>query len=172
VFDPAGARRVPASLLLLTLALYGVAGWCIWSRAAAPTDGTTVSPANSAVSIGEIVVSDRDPNGPFELGDRVVSIDGQTLAERAARLPGGVGVTAGDTLTYEVIRGGSTEILHVTLHPFPLVTSVAEWWPMLVVTALLVATSFTVFWARPRDPAALSDPRRHPGDADRRIGSR
>jgi len=154
VFRPAGARRVPASLLLLTLALYGVAGWCIWSRAAAPTDGTTVSPANSAVSIGQVVVSDRDPATPFELGDRVLSINGERLAERAARLPGGESVRAGDAVTYEVARDGRTEILHVTLQPFPLLKSVAAWWPMLLVALLLVATSITVFWARPRDPAA------------------
>jgi signal transduction histidine kinase len=154
VFRPAGARRVPASLLLLTLALYGVAGWCIWSRATAPTDGTTVSPANSAVSIGQVVVSDRDPATPFELGDRVLSISGEHLDERTARRPGGPAVHAGDAVTYEVARDGRTEILHVTLQHFPLLRSVAAWWPMLLVALLLVATSITVFWARPRDPAA------------------
>jgi two-component system NarL family sensor kinase len=154
VFDPAGARRVPASLLLLTLALFGVAGWCLSSRAISPTDGATVSPANSAVSIGRVIVSDRDPGTPFRLGDEIISIDGQNLATRTARLPGGEPVAVGDTLTYVVNRDGDTQILHVTLHHYPILRSIAEWWPMLLVALLLVVTSVTVFWARPRDPAA------------------
>lgn len=154
MFGPAGARRVPASLLLLTLVLFGVAGWCIWSRATSPTDGATVSPANSAVSIGHIVVSATEPDSVLRLGDEIIAIDGQNLAERVARLPGGSKVESGDTLTYTVLRDGETHVLHVTLHQFPLVAAIADWWPMLLVGALLVATSVTVFWARPRDPAA------------------
>jgi hypothetical protein len=102
VFGPAGVRRVPASLLLLTLVLFGVAGWCIWSRGASPTDGATVSPADSAVSIGHIIVSAVEPGSPFRLGDEVLAIDGQWLAERASRLPGGPPLEAGDTVTYLV----------------------------------------------------------------------
>jgi signal transduction histidine kinase len=154
VFGQAGVRRVPASLLLLTIVLFGVAGWCIWSRAASPTDGAIVSPAVSPVVIGQIVVSDRQPGTPFRLGDRIVSVDGERLAERTGRLPGGDKVTAGETLTYVVVRDGTTHILHVTLRHFPMGQSIAAWWPMVLVAVLLVATSVTVFWARPRDPAA------------------
>ncbi len=154
MFGPAGARRVPATLLLLTLALFGVAGWCIWSRATSPTDGTTISPADSAVAIGRIIVSDAEPGSPFRPGDDVLSIDGERLDERTARLPGGPGAEAGDTLTYVVARDGETRVLHVTLHDFPLLRAIGDWWPMLLVAALLVATSITVFRARPRDPAA------------------
>ncbi len=154
MFGPAGVRRVPASLLLLTLVLFGVAGWCVWSRAVSPTDGAIVSPAVSPVAIGAIVVSDRQPGSPFELGDRVVAVDGVRLAERVGELPGGDKVTAGETLTYVVVRDGATHVLHVTLQHFPMVESIAAWWPMVLVAILLVATSVTVFRARPRDPAA------------------
>jgi len=154
VFGPAGARRVPASLLLLTLLLFGVAGWCVWSRVASPTDGATVSPADSAVSIGHVIVSATEPGGVFRLGDEVLAIDGQELAERARSLPGGARTTAGETLTYTIRRAGERLDVEVTLHHFPLLSAFADWWPMLLVGALLVATSITVFWARPRDPAA------------------
>jgi two-component system, NarL family, sensor kinase len=154
VFGPAGARRVPASLLLLTIALFGVAGWCVWSRVTSPTDGATVSPADSAVSIGHVVVSAVAPGSVLRLGDEVLAIDGQELAERAERLPGGPRIPAGETVPYTVERDGDVLVLDVTLHHFPLVATVVQWWPMLLVGALLVATSITVFWARPRDPSA------------------
>jgi signal transduction histidine kinase len=154
VFGPAGARRVPASLLLLTLVLLGVAAWCVWSRAKAPTDGTTVSPANSAVSIGRIIVSDREPGTPFRLGDEIVAIGGVDLNERAAQLPGGEPVHIGETIQYDVIRDGRRQTLEVALRHYPVLDSLAAWWPMLLVVALLLATSVTVLWARPRDPAA------------------
>ncbi len=154
MIGPAGARRVPASLLLLTLVLFGVAGWCLWSRATSPTDGATVSPAVSAVSIGHIIVSDVEPGSALRLGDEVLAIEGQRLAERTAHLPGGLPARAGDTLTYLVDRAGETVSVQVTLHHFPILRAIGDWWPMLLVAALLVATSVTVFWARPRDPAA------------------
>lgn len=154
MISPAGARRVPASLLLLTLVLFGVAGWCLWSRATSPTDGATVSPSVSAVSIGHIIVSDVASGSGLRLGDEIVAIDGRPLAERLAHLPGGAPVAAGDTLTYLVERGGETLAVDVTLHDFPILVAIRDWWPMLLVAALLVATSVTVFWARPRDPAA------------------
>jgi two-component system, NarL family, sensor kinase len=154
VFGPAGARRVPASLLLLTLALFGVAGWCVWSRVASPTDGATVSPADSAVSVGHVVVSAVDPDSVLRLGDEVLAIDGERLADRLARPAGGPSAKAGDTFTYLVERAGQQRVLYVTLHHFPLLRTIGDWWPMLVVGALLVATSVTVFWARPRDPSA------------------
>lgn len=154
MFGPAGARRVPASLLMLTLALLGVAGWCVWSRAQAPTDGTSVSPADSAVSIGRVIVSDREPGTPFELGDEIVAIDGVELRQRANRLPGGDSVQVGDTVEYQVVRDGEPRTLLVALRHYPVLDSLAGWWPMLLVVALLLATSLTVLWARPRDPAA------------------
>ena len=73
-----GARRLPVSLLMLTLALFGVAGWCLASRALSPSDGTTISVGDSPVSTGGvIVVAVHDPNGPFRTGDRIVSINGE-----------------------------------------------------------------------------------------------
>ena len=154
MFGPAGGRRVPASLLLLTFALFGVAGWCIWSRVASPTDGATVSPADSAVRMGHIIVSATEPGGVFRLGDEIVAIDGQSLAERVERLPGGPPVGAGDTLTYLIVRDGERQLLDVPLHPFPLLDALGQWWPMVLVGGLLMTTSITVFWARPRDPSA------------------
>lgn len=154
MFGPAGARRVPASLLLLTFALFGVAGWCIWSRVASPTDGATISPADSAVRLGHVIVSATEPDGVFRLGDEILSIDGQSLAERVKQLPGGPKVTAGDTLTYLIERDGERQFLEVPLHPFPLLSALSQWWPMVLVGGLLMATSITVFWARPRDPSA------------------
>ena len=154
MFGPAGARRVPATLPLLTLVLLGVAAWCVWSRATSPTDGTTISPADSGVSIGTIIVSDRDADSPFRLGDRILAIDGVALADRAARLPGGDAVAVGDRFTYTVERDGRTIDLDVILRPYPVLGTLATWWPMLLVVALLLATSVTVIRARPRDPAA------------------
>lgn len=154
MFGPAGARRVPSSLLLLTLVLVGVAGWCVWSRAASPTDGTTVSPTTGAVSIGAVVVSDPDPAGLFRPGDEVLAIEGIDLADRATRLPGGDPVAAGDRLRYTVLRDGEAVELDVTLTSYPVLDRLLGWWPMLLVVVLLLATAVTVVRARPRDPAA------------------
>jgi two-component system NarL family sensor kinase len=154
VFGPAGARRVPVSLLLLTLALLGAAGWCVWSRAQAPTDGTTVSPAEGAVSFGRVVVSAVESGTPLRMGDEIVAIDGVELSERARRLPGGTRRHAGDVVAYEVRRGGRTRSVEVTLRHYPVPHRLAGWWPMLLVVALLLATSVTVVRARPRDPVA------------------
>jgi two-component system, NarL family, sensor kinase len=154
VFGPAGARRVPASLPVLTLVLLGVAAWCVWSRATSPTDGTTVSPADSGVSFGSVVVSDREAGSPLRLGDHITAIDGVELADRTTRLPGGLPTADGDTLTYTVLREGRSIDLDVTLRPYPVLDSLATWWPMLLVVALLLASSVTVIRARPRDPAA------------------
>lgn len=154
MIGPGGARRVPASLLLFTLALFGVAGWCLWSRATSPTDGATVSPAVSAVSLDSIVVADAASGGPFRLGDEILAIDGAELASRVARWPGGGAVEAGDVLDYLVLRDGRTVTLTVTLRDFPILRGLADWWPMVLVALLLVATNGAAFWARPRDPAA------------------
>jgi len=133
-----------------------VAVWCVWSRAASPTDGTTISPADSGVTFGSVVVSDRDPATPLLLGDRVVAIDGVPLAERATRPPGGPAVAVGDRFTYTVVRDGRSIDVEVVLRPYPVVDGVASWWPMLLVVALLLASSGTVIRARPRDPAAYA----------------
>lgn len=154
MFGPAGGRRVPASLLLLTIVLFGAAGWCVWSRVTSPTDGATVSPADSAVSIGHIIVSATDEENVLRPGDEVIAIDGLPLSERLRTLPGGPRVDVGDTLTYLIERDGQRRDVDVTLHPFPLLGALAGLWPMVVVGVLLVATTITVFWARPRDPAA------------------
>ncbi|MFC4856133.1 sensor histidine kinase [Actinophytocola glycyrrhizae] len=108
----------------------------------------------SAVSIGHVLVSDVAPGSVLRLGDEILAIDGARLAEWTVGLPGGQKTTAGDTLTYLVERGGETLSLRVTLRHFPILAAMRGWWPMMLVAALLLATSVTVFWARPRDPAA------------------
>jgi signal transduction histidine kinase len=155
VSDQTGARRrLPVSLLMLTLVLFGVAGWCIASRALSPSDGTTISVGDSPVSTdGVIVVEVRDPNGPFRTGDRIVSINGEQLSDRFGRLPGGAAPAAGDVVRYELRRGDERVFVDVPLRSFPLLASLARGWPILLVNALLILTSAAIFWVRPRDPA-------------------
>lgn len=154
VSGQAGARRLPVSLLLLTLALLGVAGWCMASRAQSPSDGTTISVGDSPVSTdGVIVAAVDDPNGPIRPGDRIVSIDGVLLADRVTALPGGVERNAGDVLRYELRRGEERIFVDVTLRPYPILEKLFTGWPTLLVNALLLITSAAIFWVRPRDPA-------------------
>src|SRR6187401_801883 len=92
----AGTRRLPVSLLLLTIAILGVAAWCFVTRAGAPSDGTAISVGDTAISPdGVIIVAVHDPVGPVQPGDRVVSIDGVPMADRLAGRPGGAPVTLG-----------------------------------------------------------------------------
>jgi two-component system, NarL family, sensor kinase len=155
VSGQAGARRLlPVSLLLLTLALLGVAGWCFASRAQSPSDGTTISVGDSPISTdGVIVVAVRDPASPIHPGDRIVSINGELLADRVTRLAGGPEAHAGDVVRYELRRGEQRIFVDLTLKPYPLLESLLQGWPTLLVNALLLFTSAAIFWVRPREPA-------------------
>jgi signal transduction histidine kinase len=157
VSGQAGARRLPVSLLLLTLALLGVAAWCFVSRATSPSDGTTVSVGDSPISTdGVIVRAVTDPDGPIRPGDRIIAIDGIALNERVNSLPGGPQARVGDTLRYQLRRGETRVFVDVTLRPYPVLGSLGRGWPTLLVTALLLLTSVAMFLARPRDPAATA----------------
>jgi signal transduction histidine kinase len=154
VSGQAGARRLPVSLLLLTLALIGVAAWCFASRVVSPSDGTTVSIGDSPISTdGVIVTSVRDPSGPIQPGDRIVSINGIRLSERVNSPPGGASVSTGDTVHYELRRGDERIFANVLARPYPTLENLARGWPTLLVNALLLLTSVAVFLVRPRDPA-------------------
>jgi two-component system NarL family sensor kinase len=147
-------RRLPVSLLMLTLVLFGVAGWCVAARALSPSDGTTISVGDSPFATDGVIIQDvRDPNGPFRIGDRIVSINGEHLADRFGRLPGGATPATGDQVRYELRRGEERVFVDVTLRPYPLLESLARGWPILLVNALLIFTASTIFWIRPREPA-------------------
>ncbi|HEU5469429.1 MAG TPA: sensor histidine kinase [Actinophytocola sp.] len=149
----AGARRLPVSLLLLTLTLLGVAAWCLASRAAAPSDGTTISSGDAPISSdGVIVTAVLDPAGPVRPGDRVVAINGISLTDRIGGRPGGP--PAGDPVRYELLRGDQRVVVDVALRPYPVWSALAAGWPTLLVTGLLLITAVAVFLVRPLDPAA------------------
>ena len=149
-----GARRLPVSLLMLTLALFGVAAWCLVGRALNPSDGTTISVGDSPVSTdGVIVVAVHDPDGPFRIGDRIVSINGEPLTDRFTRLPGGARPAAGDVVNYELRRGDQRVFVDVPLRRYAMLDALAAGWPILLVNALLVLTASAIFWVRPREPA-------------------
>lgn len=154
VSGPSAARRVPASLVLLTLTLLGVVGWCIATRTTSPSDGTTVSVGDAPVSRDGVVVLARGGETPLQVGDRILAIDGTELADRLTRPPGGAPLHAGDTVRYDVLRDGRRVGIDVTLGTYPLVARLADGWPTLLLNGLLLLTSSTIFWARPRDPAA------------------
>lgn len=153
-----GARRLPVSLLLLTLALLGVAGWCFASRADTPSDGATISVLDSPVSTdGVIVKSVRDPDSPLRPGDRIVSIAGIPMADQASRPPAlASSLAAGDTVRYELRRGEERLFVDVRLTPYPMVASLIEGWPILLMNGLLLLTSAAIFWVRPKHPATIA----------------
>src|SRR2546430_1235942 len=151
----AARRRLPVSLLLLTCALFGVGGWCLVSRALSPSDATTISVGDSPVSSGGVTVTAvADPASPLRVGDRVLLIDGVRLADRITRPPGGPPAAAGQTLRYEIQRDGQHQVVDVTLRPYPVLESLVNGWPTLLVVGLLLITSAAIAWAQPRDPAA------------------
>ncbi|WP_146108401.1 histidine kinase [Actinokineospora auranticolor] len=153
----AGARRVSAAYLALSLALLGVAGWCLLARALAPGDGAVV---NLGARVGGeeargIVVVAVDQPGPLRVGDQVVAIGGVPMADRlASGPPGGAAVAAGDHLAYRVLRDGALVDVDVTARAYPLFDKLAEGWPTLLVVALLVVAAAAVFQFRPGEPAA------------------
>jgi two-component system, NarL family, sensor kinase len=149
-----GARRLPVSLLVFTLALLGAAAWCFASRAQSASDGITISVGDSPISTdGVVVVSVRDTSGPVHPGDRIVAIDGISLGERLTRPPGGASARTGDTRRYELRRGGERIFADVPLRPYPVLAALLNGWPTLLVNLLLLLTSVAVFWIRPRNPA-------------------
>jgi signal transduction histidine kinase len=154
VSGQAGARRLPVSLLLFTLALLGVAAWCFASRAASPSDGITISVGDSPISTdGVVVASVRNPSGPVHPGDRIVAINGIRLSDRLTGLPGAAPARAGDTVRYELRRGSERVFADVPVRPYPMLSALLDGWPTLLVNFLLLLTSVAVFLARPRDPA-------------------
>ncbi|WP_139190505.1 ATP-binding protein [Actinokineospora iranica] len=138
----ADARRLSAAYLLLTLALLGVAGWCLLSRALAPSDGTTVNVGDSAVSPAAVIVIAHEPGSPLRTGDEVLAINGTERVE------------VGDDLVYRVLRGGEVVEVTVTARAYPLFGKLAQGWPTLLVIGLLTGTSIVIFWFRPTEPAA------------------
>ncbi|SDH80918.1 Histidine kinase-, DNA gyrase B-, and HSP90-like ATPase [Actinokineospora alba] len=149
----AGARRVSAAYLLLTLALLGVAGWCLLSRALAPSDGTTVNAGDSAVvvSSGAVLVTGAEPGSALRVGDQLLAIDHVLLT---GQVPGGGAVRPGDSLTYQVVRGGEVIEVEVDTGPFPLFQSLLDGWPTVLVVALLSVISLTIYLVRPGEAAA------------------
>jgi two-component system NarL family sensor kinase len=149
----AGARRISAAYLLLTLALLGVAGWCLLSRALAPSDGATVNAGDSAVVVdsGAVLVTAVDPGSALRVGDQVLAIDHVLLV---GQTPGGAAVLPGDSLTYQLIRGGEVVEVEVTTRPFPLFHKLLDGWPTVLVVAILAVISVTIYVVRPGEPAA------------------
>ncbi|WP_018681107.1 sensor histidine kinase [Actinokineospora enzanensis] len=148
----AGARRVSAAYVLLTLALLGVAGWCLLTRASAPGDGTTINLGDNALAADRVTVVDGPP--PLRAGDEVVAIDGTVLSERVSAAPGGPPARTDDASVYRVLRDGHLLDLTVTTRPYPWLAALADSWPTLAVGCLVAATAGAIFWFRPREPAA------------------
>ncbi|MGW5050224.1 histidine kinase [Actinokineospora sp. NPDC004072] len=142
-------RRSGALVLALSLALLGAAGWCLLSRALAPSDGATVNLGDAALSPAGVVVVTADPGSPLRPGDVIESIDG-----RAVPNAGGPAAQAGDVLVYRVERDGVELAIDVPLRSYPLTRDLGEGWPTLVVVGLLAVIAITIFRVRPSEPAA------------------
>lgn len=149
-----GAGRVTASYLVLTFALLGVAGWCLLSRALAPSDGATVNAGDSAIvatGSGAVEVTGAR-TGPLRVGDEILAVDHVLLSGH--RVPGGPEVMAGDRLTYQVVRGGEVVDVEVVVRAYPVFRDLLDGWPTVLVIGVLGATSVLIFLARPGEPAA------------------
>ncbi|WP_436500658.1 histidine kinase [Actinokineospora sp. HUAS TT18] len=150
----AGAGRVTASYLVLTLALLGVAGWCLLSRALAPSDGAVVNAGDTAVvasGSGSVVVTGAR-TGPLRVGDEILAIDHVLLAD--LDLPGGPEAVAGEPLVYQVLRDGQVIEVEVVARAYPVFRDLLDGWPTILVIGVLGATAVMIFLARPAEPAA------------------
>jgi len=143
---PALVAAVVAMLLLL-----GTVGM-ILLRVLGPSDGSVIDGGDNAIPGGRVVVQWVTSNDGLRTGDRILAIDGRTLAD--VTVPGALPAGhVGDVLDYEVVRDGHTITVPVTLSTFPYLAQLADNWPTLLVELALVAVSGFLFLRRPGQPA-------------------
>ncbi|SDN48075.1 Histidine kinase-, DNA gyrase B-, and HSP90-like ATPase [Allokutzneria albata] len=143
-------RTVPlaaASLVLLALSVL-----CFWSRAVAPSDGTVINVGDLAFTGGKVVVQQVRPGSPLRHEDQILEIDGRVLADQAR--PGALDAEVGEQLTYVVLRDGQRMPVPVMLQPYPVVSALANQWPMVLLISIIVSVALFIYANRPRDPAA------------------
>ncbi|WP_168200628.1 histidine kinase [Allokutzneria sp. NRRL B-24872] len=146
-FPRRAAPLATASLVLLVLSVL-----CFWTRAAAPSDGTIVNVGDMAFADGEVVVRQVAPGSPLRVGDEVVSVGGRVLTDQIG--PGAIPAEVGDRLTYVVLRDGALVPVEVVLKPYPVLSALANQWPMVLLISIIVSVALFIFANRPRDPAA------------------
>lgn len=134
-------------VVLVALALLGVAATATWYRIVTPSDGTRADYVTSSLSRAGLGVTPiAGVATPIEAGDRVVAIEGVGLEDwlRGRSVLGPL-----DTAAYRVNRGGSVVDLDVPLGSFPLATVLGENWGTLLLCAATLAVAVYVCARRP-----------------------
>lgn len=142
---------VPVVALLLPLL------WVLVTQRMGPDDGTQLSPTISLGSSwhwqsGPVVQQVYGDRHGLQVGDAVYAVDGVLFANPAAT--NWPTRHAGETVQYQVLRQDRSEVVTVTLQPFPLWERLRSSWDTYVLLAVSFAVGAVVFLRRPRDRAA------------------
>ncbi len=154
---PRDLLRAPLALALIVIGLIGSAYGVLFfaMQARLPSDGMLISELSPA---GVYVTTSISPSSAgLQIGDELLTVDGRTVWEWVDRALTGQPAAdwrAGQTVLYQVRRGGEVVTVPVTLAPLHLsqLLLVRPGVYVLVLTSLLVATY--ILLARPGETAA------------------
>lgn len=161
----AGSRPRQTLITLLIVALnISLFSLFVGLRLTQPADGARLQPGEPAIyADGVIVTVIPGAVSDLQSGDRVAAIEHRSIESWAEALlclpplcaaPPRPSWQVGDTLTYTVVRAGTTRQIPVTLHAYPLAANLRQDWGAMVYAVALFLTGGFVFYKRPDVPAA------------------
>ena len=151
---PAGRTPRPGSLVVALAALAAVVPALVFAglRITLPSEPAWISADAWDWNRSGVVVAPLGSDGPFQDGDRVVSIDGTALESWVrARLGGGPGASielAGDH-EFEVVRDGARQVLTVRLARQSVGSLLVTGLPLMVFVVGLAVVALLAWMRRP-----------------------
>jgi two-component system NarL family sensor kinase len=152
---------IEVGLTGVAIALIAIAAAFVSARLTVPADGTFVGGQGDSFGSGWVAVTPNDGGSgatPLEAGDRVVSMLGHPVEAWAvglfdpARSRPAIGI--GDSVAFEVDRGGQQIQATIVATPFDAVGAVADDWGVLALALSMQVVGGYLFFRRPHEPAA------------------
>ena len=141
-------ERARLSILLAASIMVALGAAFVWLQVAAPSDGARLAPGQPVWRSDGIVVTPlREQPGGLRAGDIVVAVDGVSIESWAQALADPTVARPqwrfGQTITYSVLRDGTTLDVPVTLGAYPLDAIWQEGWSTIVFALVFALIALT-----------------------------